>query len=270
MARLLHSACRTLFFRTDQSITSMSGAAIRGRIQPISSRRSAAMHTVPRTIRLAQDSTARVEAFEQLDAVAEQTAELIRNGVIGLSGGSTYRSLFPLWAARRPDCSAARFFPVDERLVPFDDPASNWHMAYELLLQPLGREADKAHFPASAAMYTELLQRELGANPRFDTVFLGAGRDGHTASLFPGGAYLADDDSIALETQSPQPPVRRVTLGPGVLGHARRLIAVVSGAGKQDVATGLLRADTALPLVSVLARHPSPLVYLDAALIQNP
>lgn len=218
------------------------------------------------TVRLAVDSTAHVRFFETLEHVAVETAELLSDGSIALSGGATYRTLFPLWAARHSTQSRARFYPVDERLVPFEDPASNWRMACELLLRPLGRESDQDHFPVSATMYAQLLHRELGTSPAFDTVFLGAGTDGHTASLFPGGAYLDDTDAVVLETQSPRPPSRRVTLGPGVLARSRTLIAIIAGDGKQSVVERLLRADAAIPIVSVLRRHPSPLVYIDSAL----
>ncbi len=228
------------------------------------------MQRIPDSIRLTGSSSVRIRVFGRLDTVAAETAGLLSGATVALSGGSTYRALFPLWAARHPDCSTSRFFPVDERLVPYEDPASNWRMACELLLRPLGRESDKAHFPTSAAMYARLLERQLGSPPVFDTVFLGAGADGHTASLFPGGPYLNDTDAVTLETESPHPPVRRVTLAPGVLARSRRLIAVVSGAGKHGVADRLLRADSAIPFISVLARHPSPIVYLDTALVDEP
>lgn len=85
--------------------------------------------------------------FTSLHQVARETLPLLESGNIALSGGSTYAALFPLWAALKPDCSRARFFPADERIVPLKDPASNWRKAYESLLVPVKRAQDVSHYP---------------------------------------------------------------------------------------------------------------------------
>jgi 6-phosphogluconolactonase len=168
----------------------------------------------------------------------------------------------------RPDCCEASFFPVDERRVPFDDPRSNWGAAYRSLLRRVGRSPDKGHYAQSAEAYEQVLRQSLEHwPPVFDVVFLGVGEDGHTASLFPGGKYLQDTTSVVLETTSPKPPVPRITLGPGVLMSARKLIGVVFGDKKGPIATALLQGDRSLPFVRIVAGHPAPHIYIERELL---
>lgn len=197
-----------------------------------------------------------------VDALALASAVRIAGPHVAISGGGTYAQLFPRWIGRSELCGVS-FFPADERLVPIDDPASNWGQARRLLFDPLGRSSDLDHFARSAEQYGRLLRAKLGDPVRFDSVFLGVGEDGHTASLFPGGAELADERSPVLETLSPQPPARRVTLGLATLWAARSLIAVASGAAKRSVVQRLLDGDRSLPITLALAGHPAPLLILE-------
>src|SRR5215469_3769605 len=61
---------------------------------------------------------------------------------VALSGGSTPRALHQLLSSApykdQVEWSKVRFFFGDERYVPPDDSMSNYRMAYETLLQPLG------------------------------------------------------------------------------------------------------------------------------------
>lgn len=205
--------------------------------------------------------------FTSLSDVATATVDMLTHGNVALSGGSTYGSLFPLWASLNPDCSQASFYPVDERMVPIDDPSSNWGAALEAFLIPVGRQCDRNHFAETAYAYAELLVGNLGPQAVFDAVFLGAGDDGHTASLFPGTEDLVDTESVTLHTVSPKPPTDRITLAPGVLTRARQMVVIVSGDGKRPVVDAIRRGDTRMPVVSVLAKHPSPWLYVDASLV---
>jgi 6-phosphogluconolactonase len=76
----------------------------------------------------------------------------------------------------------------------------------------------------------------VGGWPSFDMLLLGVGADGHLLSVFPGSPAL-DSGELALGIPAPthiEPHVERVTLNPAVIGVARQVIVVISGAEKAD------------------------------------
>ena len=120
---------------------------------------------------------------------------------VALAGGSTPKRLYGLLAAPphrdRVRWDAVEFFFGDERAVPPEHPDSNYGMAKRALLD---RVPSPAHRMAAerddAAGYARLLgervTRRRNGVPALDLVLLGIGEDGHTASLFPGTAALAE------------------------------------------------------------------------------
>lgn len=169
---------------------------------------------------------------------------------IALAGGSTpertYAFLSQPSEQGRLAWSAVDVFFGDERVVPHDDPRSNFGMASRALLRhvPEARvyPIPTAGSPADcAAMYAATLATAFdistnGAPPRLDLILLGLGDDGHTASLFPGAAAL--NELNAWVTWSPPgtlpPPVDRVTLTYPVLNAARAVLFLVTGKNKAD------------------------------------
>lgn len=166
-----------------------------------------------------------------------------------LSGGKTPIRLFqlltePYWRDR-VDWRRVRFFWSDERPVPPTHPESNFRLAWELLLAPLGLgdehvcrmrgEADD--LDAAAREYEEAIAREFGivagvTVPQFDLVLLGLGADGHTASLFPHTAALAETKRWVVANVIPQLGVTRLTLTYPVLNAARCVMFLVTGEDK--------------------------------------
>lgn len=203
------------------------------------------------------------------EEVAAGSLEFVR-GRVAVSGGTTFATLFRHWAPdvrRRAEAGESlRFFLVDERKVPFEDPQCNWKPCYEELLLPAGLGDQKAHHVTTAAAYRKLLDAEFGAEPVvFDTVFLGMGEDGHTASLFPGKPTLNDLESDVIDvTDSPKPPPERVTLGLKPIRAARTLVLVALGAGKADMLRRVLDGDESLPITLALKDHPRAVLLLDA------
>jgi 6-phosphogluconolactonase len=73
--------------------------------------------------------------------------------------------------------------------------------------------------------------------PAVDLMLLGIGGDGHLLSVFPGSAAIGAPE-LALAIPAPthiEPHVERVTLNPALVGTARDLLIVATGADKASV-----------------------------------
>jgi 6-phosphogluconolactonase len=165
-----------------------------------------------------------------------------------LSGGSTPRALYRLLASEpcreRLPWHAIHFFWGDERHVPPDHAESNFRMARETMLDAVPVPPENIHRIAAeepdAARAALLYEAELrsffaltkGEWPRFDLVLLGLGKDGHTASLFPGSAAVRERERLVVAPWVEAQQAFRITLTPPVLSHARRALFLVSGAEK--------------------------------------
>lgn len=195
------------------------------------------------------DSVARAAADRLVALCAESAAGDI---VVCLSGGSTPKRLYALLAG--PDYVGAlpwnrlHWFFGDDRLVPPDDERSNLRSAREAFGTAPIPEGHLHPIPtggtaqAGASAYADTLRRFYGADrldparPLFDLVLLGLGEDGHTASLFPGKP--AADEGEAWVAPVPEaglaPFVPRISLTFPALASSRRILVLVTGAGKRE------------------------------------
>ncbi|HWJ61312.1 MAG TPA: 6-phosphogluconolactonase [Acidimicrobiales bacterium] len=173
-------------------------------------------------------------------AFARQVIEAFRNRAldtfsIALSGGDTARRCYEHLAdtaGSQIDWWKVDVYWGDERCVPHDDPASNYHLAREALLDRVGA-ANATHL-MRCAEGPDPYQLRLGDLGRIDLVHLGMGADGHTASLFPESAAL-DADPGRLVAMNDDPlgnnPYPRMTLT--FAGIARAALAVVTVTGEE-------------------------------------
>lgn len=73
--------------------------------------------------------------------------------------------------------------------------------------------------------------------PAFDLLVLGVGGDGHILSVFPGSAALGAS-ALAMAIPAPthiEPHVERVTLNPGLVAAARRVLVLATGSDKAPI-----------------------------------
>ncbi|UOQ99040.1 6-phosphogluconolactonase [Hymenobacter sp. 5317J-9] len=181
------------------------------------------------------------------DFFVAQAAEAIAargRFVVALSGGSSPKKLYELLASpayrEKVAWPQVFFFFGDERNVPATDAESNYRMANEALLKPLGIAAaqvfavDTTLPPAeAAAAYTETIRQFFGAEEaRFDLVLLGLGDNSHTASLFPHTPVLHDASVGARKVFLTDKNVFRITLTAPLINQARAVAFLVYGQDK--------------------------------------
>ena len=163
-----------------------------------------------------------------------------------------------------PDWRDVHLWFGDERCVPADDPESNARLVAETLDAPgavVHRIRGELGAEAAAAAYGE----ELGGTT-LDVALQGLGEDGHTASLFPGQAAVRAVGVAVPVHDAPKPPPDRVSLTLGKLNDARRILLLVTGAGKREPLARVLDGpDEAVP-ASLLDRSRLEVVADDAAL----
>jgi 6-phosphogluconolactonase len=132
---------------------------------------------------------------------------------------------------------------VDERCVPVEDPASNYGAARRDFLDqglvPAGHvHPMPGHLSPSegAAAYEDEILRIFGMPrggfPTLDLVFLGIGKDGHTASLFPGDKALMEEERLVAAVKGGDPDAPRLTLTLPILNRAREIVFTVTGKEK--------------------------------------
>lgn len=173
-------------------------------------------------------------------------------------------------------------FFADERCVPLDHEDSNYLLSKKELFDhvPIPRENiftianNLVDDPTAAAEdYVQQLMHTFAAQnsvpvPVFDLILLGVGPDGHTCSLFPGHELLKEKDVwVAAIFDSPKPPPRRITLTYPVLNHARSVVFVATGKGKEDMMPLLLDQEGPLPAQLIKPVHGEEIVWFidDAA-----
>lgn len=209
-----------------------------------------------------------LSGLEELSrAAAEKFVEIARQKInagymftVALAGGSTPKRLYELLADENEPYRNAlewrkiNFFWSDERCVPPDANESNFRMANETLLKPLGIPSTKFHRikgelnPKQAAVDYEgflrlIFNTPTGSLPRFDLILLGMGADGHTASLFPKSEALHSNGNLVAAPFVEKLGSHRLTFTPSVINHAENIIYLVAGSDKAPALHQVLEGD---------------------------
>lgn len=196
------------------------------------------------------------DAATMAQAVAQQIQELSVIGgsgrlAIALAGGNTPKRLYETLAQppfrESVHWNQVELFFGDERAVPPDHPDSNYRMADAALLAHVPVTAHRMRAESGDAdAYEKLLRQRIAARrdglPVFDLVLLGMGKDGHTASLFPGTKALQETTRWVVMNEVPQMQTRRMTLTYPVLNAARRVWLLICGADKREIVARCLAA----------------------------
>ena len=214
-------------------------------------------------------------------------AAVAKRGVarLAISGGSTPQATFKLLAdpagpfAKTIPWDKLQLFWVDERCVGPDNPESNYGVARELLLSKVAIPAENVFRmegeldpEVAASRYESVLRNTLkleGAEtPAFDSVTLGMGPDGHTASLFPETEGLNELGRLVIANHVPQKDVWRISLTWPVINHAAEVVFEVEGPSKTDILAEVLtgpRDPDRLPSQLIRPANGKLLFLLDEA-----
>jgi 6-phosphogluconolactonase len=196
---------------------------------------------------------------------------------IALSGGSTPKALYRRLAeapfAQKMPWHKTHILFGDERCVPPDNDESNFHMANAELLSRVPLPIGHVHRilgekpPTTAAQeYAATLRSVLGPTVSLDVNLLGLGPDGHTASLFPGTAALAEREALTATVEVKQMKTPwRVTLTYPVLNAARNIAFLVTGAEKAAMVQRIVRkSGEPLPAMGIEPTGGKLIWFLDA------
>ena len=164
---------------------------------------------------------------------------------VALSGGTTpvalYRALASAAWRERIEWQQCVLLLADERAVPVALDVTH--------LRSMRAEAE--YLNAAALEYEQQVRLPI------DLLLLGAGPDGHIASLFPHAPAVSEFvRRVVAVTDSPKPPPRRITLTPRAIGEARSVCVLALGEGKSHaVSRALDPATSAAECPAALVRE---------------
>jgi len=224
--------------------------------------------TAEPTIRVLDDPAAAAGAAAVAIAAGLRDAVALRGRADwATTGGSSpvgiYRALRAAPLRDAVPWEAVRVWWGDDRFVGRGDPLSNvgpldrelsparWNVPLppaNVHPMPMDEAIDAGRGPdwVAAAYADELRDAGVpvgeGGYPALDVVLLGIGGDGHLLSVFPGSPLL-DSTAWVSAVEAPthiEPHVARVSLHPGVIAAAGRVVVLAAGAGKAEILASLL------------------------------
>ena len=164
---------------------------------------------------------------------------------VAVSGGSTPVSLFKLLAAKRNDLEweKVNFFWVDERWVSYHHAESNYGEALRNGLNTLSAKffpfnTSAGNPQAACLQYSKILRDKLG-DDGLDLMLLGAGSDGHTASIFEKNIDEAKQQEFTFATTHPQSGQTRLSLSFPMINKSNEICILLVGTEKVGILKSL-------------------------------
>ena len=224
---------------------------------------------------LADSNVVAKEAARLIAAEARAAVASRGRFVMAVSGGHTPWQMLRELANEDVPWGSVHVAQVDERIAPAGHPDRNLTHLRESLLEhaPLPEEqiyampVEEADIDGAAKNYALTLQRVAATPPVLDVAHLGLGLDGHTGSLVLDDPVLQVNDRDVALTGFYQGR-RRMTLTYPMLNRSRRILWVVTGAGKSGVLARLCDADVSIPAGRI--RQDQALVIADRAAFGEP
>lgn len=188
-----------------------------------------------------------------------------------LAGGSTPMAAYQAIAAAPFAVSPhATVLFSDDRMALPDSPKSNYGNTLPMLkaLEIPDRRVIRVHAEHPAPEAAQRYGRELGgfleAGGRVTLGLLGLGADGHTASLFSAEHIRQAEGEWAIAVKRPD-GMEGVSASPRFIARAERIVFLVTGKDKRDMAHRLLKNSSAIPAGMAVSENKSVEVWLDPA-----
>lgn len=214
--------------------------------------------------------TALADRLEQaIRATASQTGGA--PAVIMLSGGHTPLPAYREVARRRPPHGdKLTIIYSDDRYVPADSDASNYHATQPLIdalgLQPSQALRVRTELPLEEAAtdYESGLRTLLASGAGIGLAILGLGPDGHTASLFRPEHLQQSRGRLAIAVQRPD-GMQGISVTPSFLANVAEPLFVVAGSGKHDAIAAFIAQDPNSIALRAVADCPRVELWIERA-----
>ena len=157
------------------------------------------------------------------------------NYSLGLSGGSTPKFFYELFAEKYKNYSNIYLWTIDERHVDINDDKSNQRMINSIFSNSNLNiiEYSYEEYPGqSAKNYTAKVFSKID---KFNAAVLGVGEDGHIASLFPDTTALNADEKGFVHNEVNILTRWRVTSTFELLKNVEHVYLLVTGENKKEI-----------------------------------
>lgn len=160
--------------------------------------------------------------------------------LLGIPGGRSVQGIFEKLKDEKLkiDWIKVQIFWVDERFADLASNESNYDLAKETFIDYLIKSKKLKKENVHAFNYKSGIEdyerkfKELGDS--FDIILLGAGEDGHVASLFPDYSIKDDSDGFIHIKNSPKPPKERMSASRKLLERSDTAILLFFGENKKQ------------------------------------
>ena len=208
---------------------------------------------------------------DRLEQAIRATSGSGSSPVIMLSGGHTPLPAYREVARRRPPHGdKLTIIYSDDRYVPADSDASNYHQTRPLI-DALGlpdsqvlRVRTELPLEEAASDYETCLRTLLATGAGIGLALLGLGPDGHTASLFRPEHLQQSRNHLAIAVQRPD-GMQGISVTPDFLANVAEPLFVVAGSGKHDAITQFIAQDPNLVALRAVAACARVELWLERA-----
>ncbi len=159
---------------------------------------------------------------------------------VAVAGGNTPKLLYTELAKLNLDWSNIEFYQVDERFI---DPSSD-KSNQKMILKTVDEAIDKG-LDLYPIVIKDTIEETVNAYntevslldaPIFDLIILGAGLDGHIASLFPNGNYLnGETDNVIITSTNNYDVKERISLSLNTILNSKNIFVYITGEEKYSI-----------------------------------